>query len=182
MKTFRVPRLFHELFGKETTRLDLALVLLASIGGTGLVLWLDQEHLFLLSLPVLIIILILFADIFGGVVANMTKGTSLYYHERKTLRQIFIIIHIQPIIFAFLIQSYIIESLFIYIYVLLSSTLVNAIRHHHQHQAVAMLMFMMGALILMLSPMPPYVIIFMVFFMMKMIISFACSHTHSRKS
>jgi hypothetical protein len=184
MKTIIVKRLFHELFGEETTLLDLVSILTASLGGTFIIFWLDHDHLSVQKIPVLIIILILLADILGGVIANTTRGTSLYYSQRPTLRQIFILIHVQPIIFALLIKSYVIESIFIYIYVLLSATLINAIRHLPQHKGVALLMFMMGAIFLILSSssMPPYVLIFFLFFMMKMIISFAVSHHHVRKT
>lgn len=184
MKTIRVRRVFHELFGEETTRLDLLAILASAILGTGLVLWFDYDHLSMLSLPVMIVILILLLDILGGVVANMTKGTSSYYKEREGLRQIFIFIHIQPILFALLIQAYILESVFIYLYVAIAATLINAIRHLPQHKAVAAMMFMFGAIFLIFfgTEMPPYVLIFYIFFMMKMIISFACSHTHHRKN
>jgi hypothetical protein len=184
MKIIRVPRVFHELFGEETTRLDVLAILSAAFLGTGLVLWFDFDHLSMLSIPVLIIILILLFDILGGVVANMTKGTATYYKERESLRQIFIFIHIQPILFALLIKSYVMESIFIYLYVALSATMINSIRHLPQHKAVAAFMFMLGALVLILFgiSMPPYVLIFFIFFMMKMIVSFACSHTHYRKN
>ena len=183
MKTILIPRVFHELFGEETTKIDLFTILLASLGGTGLVLWFDYTHLSALSLPVLIIILIFCADIFGGVVANMTKGTSLYYKERPSLRQIFIFIHIQPILFAILIQSYVLASVFIYLYVVLASTLVNALQHEPIHRGVAAAMFLFGALALILFGvgMPPYVLLFFLFYMMKLIVSFAVSHSHLRK-
>jgi hypothetical protein len=184
MKIIRVSRVFHELFGEETTRLDLLAILSAAFLGTGLVLWFDFEHLRMLSIPVLMIILVLLADILGGVVANLTKGTASYYKERESLRQIFIFIHVQPILFALLIQNHVIESIFIYLYVALSATMINSIRHLPQHKAIAMLMFMFGALMLLLfgTSMSPYVLIFFIFFMMKMIVSFACSHTHYRKN
>ena len=184
MKTVIVKRFFHELFGEETTRLDLISILTAAVLGSLLVLWLDVEHLSMLSLPVMIIVLILLADILGGVVANMTKGTQLYYKERPNLRQIFIFIHIQPIIFALLIKSYLIESVFIYLYVALVATLINSIRHLHEHKALAALFLMMVALILIIfgMDMPPYVMIFFMFYMMKLILSFSVSHTHARKT
>jgi hypothetical protein len=183
MKTVIVKRFFHELFGEETTRLDLLSIITASVLGTLLVFWLDFTHLIELSIPILVIVLLLMADILGGVVANMTKGTQLYYKERPTFRQIFILIHIQPIIFALLIKSFVIESIFLYLYVVLAATLINAIRHLPQHKGVAAFMFMMGALLLILigMNMPPYVLIFFLFFMMKIILSFSVSHTHARK-
>lgn len=87
----RIPKTLQEVHGEEASVISLIMVYLASVllGTTLFLLTPDLHpswHRWLLAIIAL--------DIGGGVVANMTTGTSEYYRKRPKLRPIFIMVHV----------------------------------------------------------------------------------------
>ena len=121
-KKIKIHKLGNELFGRETTLLDLLAIFVGSFSlaiVTLLVTWgLD------LSLIKKIVLTLLALDIGGGVVANFTIGTSSYYAESSKKRDLFILFHIlQPLLLAWIYSSDLYVILTITLYTLASSLL-----------------------------------------------------------
>jgi hypothetical protein len=80
-KKIQVHKFLFELFGRETTTFDLLAIVIGSLSFAGLMPILKWNTD--ISNFKLIILTILALDIAGGVVANFTTGTNIYF--KKTI-------------------------------------------------------------------------------------------------
>src|SRR5690625_2772914 len=102
----KVPKLFRELFGERTTKAELTIVLLTCLMLSTLLLGYNYDEWGGLVIWKSELILMLTLDITGGVIANLTEGTNRYYREKKKMRIIFLIIHIQPLLVGWLLGKF----------------------------------------------------------------------------
>ncbi len=102
MKTVKVPPFFHELFGQRISLLELWLTVLFCTGMTVSILILTYAEWHHLAIWQVSIFTVLIVDIAGGVVANFSFSTNSYYKMNPNRRLFFILIHVQPIIMAWL--------------------------------------------------------------------------------
>jgi hypothetical protein len=122
-KTIKIPKIFHELFGTETTLLDFCLILVAATITTVLVLMYSKDYSLDITKRLLLVILAL--DIGGGVVSNFTIGTKKYYHSHPKLKDIFIPLHItQPLLLWWIFPTEGIQIFSIALMVLISAYVV----------------------------------------------------------
>jgi hypothetical protein len=140
---FKVHRLFHELFGRETTTFDLLAIVISSFSFAGLTLILKWDAN--ISIIKIITLTILALDIAGGVVANFTKGTNDYYNESLSKRYLFVFFHLlQPSILVWIFPSELIAILCVSIYTLISSIVVLNIKKHNTQRVVAVTLLLLS--------------------------------------
>ena len=147
---FKVHRLFHELFGRETTTFDLLAIVISSFSVAGLTLALKWNAN--ISIFKLIMLTILSLDIAGGVVANFTTGTNNYYAESLRKRYFFVLFHLlQPSILIWISPNELQVILGVSIFTLTSSIIVLNIKKHNTQKIVAitllLLSFMLSVLL-----------------------------------
>jgi hypothetical protein len=87
MKTMiQIPKFLHELFGTQQNRSELILIILFTITSTLLVAWFTSPYWQTLTWVQSLVLWLLFLDISGGVVANLSEGTNNYYNDRLKSR------------------------------------------------------------------------------------------------
>jgi hypothetical protein len=170
---FKVHRLFHELFGRETTTFDLLAVVISSISFAGLTLalkWNDDISNFKL-----IILTILALDISGGVVANFTTGTTNYYAESLRKRYFFVLFHLlQPSILIWIFPNEFQAILGVSIFTLLCSFIVLNINKHYIQRITAITLLLLSFILsILLNYSDPLLQIVMQLFSIKLILAFS---------
>jgi hypothetical protein len=181
-KMVRIPRVFIELLGEEQRSVDLfivgafTLVMTVALGG------LASSLLFSLVWWKIVLILLLIADISGGVVANFTRGTNDFYADRPRLRIIFLLIHVQPLVIAWFINQNILPVLAVWGYTILAGFIVNAFAHHPSQPIVGVLLLSVGWLLLafLAGSLPFLMTAVLGLFMLKLIYAFAVNHYEFR--
>lgn len=177
--TIQIPKFLHELFGTQQNRCELVLILLFTITSTLLAAWLTAPYWQTLTWYQNLVLWLLFLDISGGVVANLSEGTNNYYNARPKARWLFIAIHIQPLILAFVMESPIYVALAVWLYTLISASIINSLRTMVYHRLLAGALLAMAIIGYVLSgvslPMP--ITLIYILYMIKVIYSFSVDHT-----
>lgn len=112
--TVSVPKALQELHGEKTNILNIVLVYVGGIFSAII----SMLELFPKNIEVwkLAVTFLLFIDITGGVISNMTFATNQYYYKRQKLKIVFIATHIiQPLLFSLMFLEYLSYMVFIYI-------------------------------------------------------------------
>ncbi|MHB1454277.1 MAG: hypothetical protein ACYCYM_10050 [Saccharofermentanales bacterium] len=105
MKKIKIPKALHDLLGEEQSRSELIITFIfLGVSFLALILGTRQEWVGLRWYKIALLF-ILILDILGGVTANLSTGTNNYYRANAKRRWIFIAIHIQPFLFACILQS-----------------------------------------------------------------------------
>lgn len=183
MKTIVIPKLFHEVFGKKSTLAELFLVLVFAVGMSIALLLFTSEEWTHLNIWRILGIVILLVDINGGVIANFTWSTNRHYRANRTARLLFIGIHVQPILLALLLGDYYFTCLYVWGYTTLAALIVNALVHHPAQRTVGAVAASagVGGLILLVDYLPKLLLITLIFFLLKVIFSFAVDHYAPRE-
>ena len=170
---FKVHRLFHELFGRETTTFDLLAIVIGSLSFAGLTLALKWNGD--ISNFKLIILTILALDIAGGVVANFTAGTTNYYAESLRKRYLFVLFHLlQPSILIWIFPNELQAILGISIFTLISSIIVLNIKKYYTQRIVAITLLLLSFILsILLNYSDPLLQLFMQLFSIKLILAFS---------
>ena len=170
---FKVHRLFHELFGRETTTFDLLAIVISSLSFAGLTLLLKLNTD--ISNFKLIILTILALDIAGGVVANFTTGTTNYYAESLRKRYFFVLFHLlQPSILIWIFPNEIQAIMGISIFTLLCSFIVLNINKHYTQRITAIILLLLSFILsILLNYSDPLLQIVMQLFSIKLILAFS---------
>jgi hypothetical protein len=182
MKTIKTPKFLHEVLGKESTSAELVMIFLTSILGTlGLFYFTNAEWNHFPFWKTLILFLLIF-DVLAGFIANLTLSTNNYYKENPKLRVIFIAIHIQPLIFSFLLNNYFYICFIVWAYTLITALSINALQKHPAQRVLAGCFVMIGLIGLLLysNPIPNLLLIALAFFHLKVTYSFAVDHYATR--
>ena len=174
----KVPSFFNELFGRETTRLDLFLILAGSITLTIATQLLSSG--IELSLSKKIVLAFLTLDIGGGVVANFTEGTNNYYSESTKRGYLFIIIHIlQPLILGWIFANNIFSILILTVYTLICSFIVRVIRQKNTQKSSATTMLLTAAILTFSLGFSPQALqLILLVYSIKLILSFSVNWTN----
>ena len=177
VKYFEVPKCFHEVFGEQQTRLEVFLTVLFACIATIVTFFLSG--LSLNHWQVIAAFLIVF-DVYAGCIANFSQGTNQFYAQRYKSRLIFIAIHFHNVIIALLLDMYVQESLLIWGYTIVSACIVNFLKRNRLQTFIAANLFCFGILVLLSLSMPNWLVLISLFFMFKVIVSFAVDH-HKQK-
>lgn len=176
---FKVHRLFHELFGRETTTFDLLAIVISSFSFAGLTLILKWNAN--ISIIKIIMLTVLSLDIAGGVVANFTTGTNNNYAESLRKRYLFVLFHLlQPSILIWIFPSELIAILGVSLFTLTSSIIVLNIKKQYNQRIVAISLLLLSLILSTLLPYnDPLTQIIMHFFSLKLILAFSVNWASS---
>jgi hypothetical protein len=172
-RKIKVHKLLHELFGRETTRLDLFAILIGSIALTIAVQirCLDSE----LSVMKKMLLAFLTLDIGGGVIANFTEGTNNYYSESLKRRYLFILVHVlQPLILAWIFPKSILTISVFTLYTLINALIITSIKKNTTQRIIAITMLLIGILLTyFFSFSNPMLQLISIVFLIKLILAFS---------
>jgi hypothetical protein len=177
-KMIKMPKFFHDILGEESHVISLFLI----AGVTAVIMgWLalTESDVFIQNGRLKGGIGFLFLmDIIAGTVANFTKGTNDYYAARPANRWVFIAVHIQPILIAWLLGFQLQGAVLIWGFTILSVSLVNVLKGTlHQRVVSGALMSLGIFLSLVLYKDSSMVMLLMsIFFVIKVIYSFGVDH------
>lgn len=177
MKSLRIPKSLHDIFGERQTVGAIAAILLFG-GLLTAALGLRFPEL-TNSLPVWrsALALVLIFDIFAGCIANFTASTSNFYAARKRNRLLFIAVHVHVVLVALLLNTDIGYSIAVWSYTIAGAFVVNALAGKRSQLFVAGLLLCAGIGGTSLLPdVQLYMLIVGILFMMKVLFSFAVDH------
>lgn len=177
-KRIRIPKSLQELFGEEQTLMDLLIILVFSLGTLFIISLATRSYWQSLKWYQSLFLFVLYIDISGGVVSNLTTGTNQYYTDRPKMRWIFIAVHIQPLLLSWVLQSSMSAALLVWGYTMLSTSLVNLLRRKVFQRSLAAALFGMAipCFFLMDFKLPPVISILYLFYMFKLIYGFGVNH------
>ncbi|MCR6111459.1 hypothetical protein HXA35_14005 [Bacillus sp. A301a_S52] len=177
-----IPRFFHELFGTEQKKSDLAIVIIFTVLSAIIVSVMTKDFLKELTWYQNIILFLLYIDIAGGVVANFTFGTDTYYQTRPLGRWMFIAIHIQPVLCAWILGGEMALALSVWGYTIACAIAVNLLRTMSFQKVLAGALLTFGLIgIVSVGDRIENILLFIyMMFMIKVIYSFAVAH-HSEE-
>ena len=183
MKTIKIPIFLYEVLGKESTLAELLMIFLTSTLGTFGLFYFTSTEWNQLPLWKTILLFLLIFDIFAGFIANLTLSTNNYYKENQKLRLVFIAIHIQPLIFSFLLNDYFYICLIVWIYTLITVLSISALQKYPAQRVLAGCFVMIGLISLLLysNPLPNLLLVSLTFFHLKVTYSFAVDHYAPRE-
>ncbi len=169
----KVHRFFHELFGKETTTLDLLAIIISSVSFAGLTLIFKWDADLSVIKKTLLIILAL--DIGGGVIANFTNGTNNYYAESISKRYLFVLFHLaQPSLLIWIFPSELLAILGITLFTLTSSIIVLNTKKQYNQRIVAITLLLFSLFLsTILNYTDPFIELIMHLFSIKLILAFS---------
>jgi len=173
-----IPTFFHELLGKYQTKASLMIIAsFVLISGFALSI-LAYDEWINLSIVKIIVAWFLFLDISGGVVANLTEGTDIFYDHHPRKRWIFIAIHVQPLILAWSLEVSMSYGLIIWAYTIICASLLNLMRKHPVHRPMAGFLTAFGFLIVayFAQSMPFFATSLLMFYVFKVLYSFSVYH------
>jgi len=174
----KIPKALHELFGEEQIKTELIIIIaFALVSFLALIVGTQEEWM---GLPwyKTVLLFILLLDILGGVAANLSKGTNQYYLNSPKKRWIFISIHIQPFLFAWIFQSDFMAAFMVWAYTIGASAMINLLQGKDYQRILAASLLGFGILIFMLLPfdLPKVIAIIYTLYMFKLIFGFALDH------
>ena len=177
-----VHKFLRELFGRETTTFDLLAIIISSGSFAGLILMIKWNA----DITVIkkIILTILALDIGGGIVANFTTGTNIYYAESLRKRYIFVLFHLlQPSILIWIFPSELIAILGVSLFTLTSSIIVLRIKKHYNQRIIAVTLLLLSIFLsTLLNYTDPLTKMIMQLFSIKLILAFSVNWDSTDKT
>jgi hypothetical protein len=177
-KSLRIPKVLHELFGEEQIKSELIITIGFGIASfLALIVWTQEEWVGLAWYKTALLFLLLL-DILGGVAANLSTGTNQYYLNHPKKRWVFIAIHIQPFVFAWILQSDLMAALMVWAYTIGSSAIINLLQGKEYQRILAGSLLGFGILIftLLSFELPKVIAIIYMLYMFKLIYGFSVDH------
>ncbi|WP_409344574.1 hypothetical protein [Paenibacillus sp. MBLB4367] len=182
MKTVKIPSFFHEVFGEKQTAAELFFIIVFGVGMSGLMLACTYPEWGGLAWWKIGCLALLALDINGGVVANVTLSTNNYYKASSRARLLFIAIHVQPVLLSLIFGESLLLCLLVWGYTIGSALVVNALIRYPAQRTVAAVLAAagFGGLLMLPGDMPKILIVTLLFYMFKVIYSFAVDHYAQR--
>lgn len=167
----KVPKAFHEILGEENTAEQIIFILSSGTVITILICYLAYGTLAHWQLMLLAVLAI---DIAGGVVSNMSRGTSVYYARRPGLRWIFIGIHLlQPLCMWLLFPQELRSIVWVSVGTLTATAIVNLIQTAAMQRMTAAFFMVLLFMYLISLTLPMVLHILLVLFIIKLVMAFA---------
>jgi hypothetical protein len=168
-RKIKIPKFLQELHGEEASMFSIVLVYITGIVFGIFCFSFSQDfHNYLYRWLLAIIAL----DIGGGVVANMSPGTSDYYAKRPKLRWVFIIIHIIHPVLLWIIFPKMIGILIVGATTLLFTAVVNVISGVSNQRMVSATLFVFNLMLLILFKVDVLPLVLLSVFSLKLIVGF----------
>jgi hypothetical protein len=177
----KVHRFYRELFGRETTGLDLLAIVIGSVSLACLTLLFKWNADF--SVIKKMVLTILALDIGGGVIANFTSGTNNYYAESLRKRYLFVLFHlVQPLLLIWIFPSELLAILGVTLFTLTSSIIVLRLKFPNNQRIVAVTLLLLSLILsTLLNYNDPLAQLIMQFFSIKLILAFSVHWTSINK-
>ena len=175
MREVKIPRFLHELFGEKQTLNGLIVIGVFSVLATLLTVLIGLDALKQLEVYRVILLVTLMIDIYGGIIANFTRGTKEYYDNRPTLKKIFVIIHPHAILIFLLAGVSYLYGIYMYAFLVASNVLVRLIKNRNYQELLAIGINILAAVILfeIFKNVPIYVILLTFGLTVKLIYAFS---------
>jgi hypothetical protein len=171
----KIPTFFHEILGETQTKFELTLIL-SFVVCTGLCITLITYNQWVnLSTLQMVFLILLYLDISGGVISNLTTGTKAYYQNRPRARLVFIAIHIQPLLLAWLLDGDIQLSVLLWIFTLAMALLMSSLRSTSHHRVLCGAVTALG-LTLSALELNPLLRIFYMLYVIKVLYNFSVNY------
>ena len=176
MKEINIAKGLHDVFGEKQTVVELVCTVIFAWGGTLLI------YLFLYRPNVqetnwmTLLGFVLVLDVLAGCVANFTHGTNQFYSQRPKNRLVFIVVHVHLLAIAWLLSAPFQFAVLVWSYTIVSALLINHLRGYRLQVFGGALLMCCGFLGLLLLPVATWFLAVSLFFMMKVIFSFAVDH------
>lgn len=176
----KIPKALHELFGTEQIKSEILTIIVFSVVSFFALIIGTQDEWIGLEWYKVVLLFVLLLDILGGVAANLSAGTNQYYLKNPTKRWIFLAIHFQPFIFAWIFQSDFIAAFMVWVYTIGSSVIVNLLQEKEYQRllAGALLGFGILAFVLLSFDLPKVLTIIYNLYMFKLIYGFSVNHQY----
>ena len=177
-KPLKIPKAFHELFGEEQIKSELLITIGFGIASFLALIVCTQEEWVGLAWYKTVLLFLFLLDVLGGVAANLSTGTNQYYLNHPKKRWIFIAIHIQPFIFAWILQSDLMAAFMVWAYTIGSSIIIILLQGKEYQRIFAGSLLGLGmiAFVLLNFDLPKVVTIIYMLYMFKLIYGFSVDH------
>ena len=93
MKKLKVPKFLHELHGEQTNIAELLLIYGFAVIGPVILYFTTRTGLPELAWWRTLLLFVIAADLSGGIIANLTYGTTAFYEKRQWRKAVFILAH-----------------------------------------------------------------------------------------
>ena len=185
-KAIRIPKMLQELFGFEITKTELLLILLSCLVLSALLLAAAYDEWRSLELWRQVLLIVLTLDICGGVIANFSHSTNSYYAGNAKARLVFILLHVQPLLIAFLLDGSFMLSLAVTVYTMAAGLIANSLAGHRLQRMAGALLMVLGLTVFLVtlsyatSGAPLLLKALLSFHLFKVVYAFAVDHYAER--
>ncbi len=131
-----------------------------------------------------IVLVVLAFDIGGGIVGNFSYSTNRYYRRNARARLTFILYHVQPVAFAFLLGNSYPVAIGVTIYTIVAALITNAVVDHPAQRIIGASFMLAGVIVLLLTirGVPEILMALFALYMFKVIYGFAVDHYAERET
>ena len=144
--TLQIPKMLHEIHGEQSNLKDIILIHVIAISSMVLVLFLAWDGLSLLNR---ILLAILTYDLTGGVIANFSHSTSVYYAADAKKRRNFILLHVlQPTLLSVVFPDSIPVIVLSGLYIIGAASIVNGLKSFQYQIMLGAFTALLGIVIL----------------------------------
>lgn len=173
MKYFKTPEFLFEVFGEKQSLLEVCGTIVFALFGSWIVY--SVADISLDNWKSIIAFLLIF-DVLAGCIANFSYGTNEFYSQRPKSRLIFIAIHVHILAIAWLLSEPMGSAIMIWGYTIVSAFIVNALKGKSIQSFVAANFMCYGIFLLIYLSLPLWFLMVSIFFMIKVLFSFAVDH------
>jgi len=176
MKTIKMPKSLHDVFGEEQTLFQIVTIALGAIITTLVTFFFyDGESTVWWKAC---IGWLFAADVFAGCIANFSAGTNEFYAKRPLNRWIFIVIHWHLLVIVWALGGEVVPALWITGTTLVGASLVNCLSQSRMQSFVGGVVLLCGLLInvYFVSEQPLWQAFVSIAFFTKVSYAFAVNH------
>jgi len=175
-QTRHMPKFLHEVFGEQQSIAEILIILsFAIIGSFFIYNTFLQTNVDIVTWR-LVLAFILIADILAGCLANFTRGTNDFYARRPSNRLMFIAMHVHILAVAWLMKIDMTSALLIWAITISSALLINSLIQHALQKIIAAALLAIAILVLLQLSQPAWFVGVSLFFIIKVMFSFAVDH------
>ncbi|MBQ4880205.1 hypothetical protein L1077_22055 [Pseudoalteromonas luteoviolacea] len=173
MRYFKTPEFLFEVFGEKQSILEVCCTIVFALLGSWIVYSVADISL---DNWKSIIAFLLIGDVLAGCIANFSYGTNEFYSNRPKNRLIFIAIHVHIVVIAWLLSESMSSAIIVWCYTIVSAFIVNALKGKSIQSFVAANLMCYGIFLLICLSLPLWFLMVSMFFMIKVLFSFAVDH------
>ncbi len=183
MKKLKVPKIFHELHGEETNIAELLLIYGIALAAPAILYYTTRTGLPELPRWRTFLLFIMVADLAGGIIANLTYGTTAFYEKKQWRKVVFILLHVAHPAIIWLLTKTQLPFLIYTAGITLFFSFVTAFAFRQPRQQFAGFIFLCSAVAFsfILFGTTPFFRVVSILYMLKLIYSFSVDHYGCRE-